>query len=71
MAERVRANFASGRDGPTDSAAPAQAASAPPAWAAAMRRRQTMTHGATIGAQTLKSGDSHGAGSAPNISEKD
>jgi type IV secretion system protein TrbL len=36
-----------------------------------MRRRQTMTHGATIGAQTLKSGDSHGAGSAQNISEKD
>ena len=46
-------------------------ADAPPAWAAAMRRRQMVTQGATIGAQTLKGGDSHGGGSAPDISEKD
>ncbi|GGJ55997.1 hypothetical protein GCM10011393_27720 [Sphingopyxis bauzanensis] len=71
MAERIRANFAAGRDGPAGGAAPARGADGPPPWAAAMRRRQTMTQGATIGAQTLKGGDSHGAGSAPNISEKD
>ncbi|HWT42853.1 MAG TPA: conjugal transfer protein TrbL, partial [Sphingopyxis sp.] len=38
---------------------------------AAMKRRQTITSGATIGAQTLKQGDSHGAGSSPDISQKD
>ena len=70
-AEKLRANFEAGRDGPADSAAPARPADAPPAWAAAMRRRQMVTQGATIGAQTLKGGDSHGGGSAPDISEKD
>jgi type IV secretion system protein TrbL len=65
MAERVRATVAAGRDGPGGSGA------APPGWAATVRRRQAMTQGAAIGAQTLKSGDSHGAGSAPDISEKD
>ena len=43
----------------------------PPAWAAAMKRRQAITSGATIASQTLKGGDSHGAGSAPDISQKD
>jgi type IV secretion system protein TrbL len=70
-AERVRANFQAGRDAPAGSGAPAKAPDAPPDWAMAMRRRQMVTHGATIGAQTLKSGDSHGGGSAPYISEKD
>jgi type IV secretion system protein TrbL len=70
-AEKVRANFEAGRNGPADSAAPAKAPEGPPAWAAAMRRRQMVTQGATIGAQTLKSGDSHGGGAAPDISAKD
>ena len=71
MAERVRANFAAGRDGATDSAASSPGTEGPPAWAAAMRRRQAVSHGATIGAQTLKGGDSHGGGSAPDINERD
>lgn len=70
-AEKTRASFEAGRNGPADSSAPARGADGPPAWATAMRRRQTMTQGATISTQTLKSGDSHGAGSAPDISEKD
>jgi type IV secretion system protein TrbL len=70
-AEKTRANFAAGRDGAADSGVPAAGESAPPAWAAAMRRRQMVTQGATIGAHTLKGGDSHGGGLAPDISEKD
>ena len=71
-AAKLRQNFA---DGQASKAAPAAAtgaeASGQPAWAAAMKRRQAITSGATIGAQTLKQGDSHGAGSAPDISQKD
>jgi type IV secretion system protein TrbL len=52
-------------------AAASSAPGAPPAWAAAMKRRQAITSGATIASQTLKGGDSHGAGSAPDISQKD
>jgi len=44
---------------------------APPAWAQGMRQRQALTHGATTAAHTLKSGDSHGSGAAPDISEKE
>ena len=42
-----------------------------PAWAKAMKDRQTITHGATIAAHTLKSGDSHGGGASVDTSEKD
>jgi type IV secretion system protein TrbL len=42
-----------------------------PAWAKAMKDRQTITHGATIAAHTLKSGDSGGAGTTIDTSEKD
>jgi type IV secretion system protein TrbL len=42
-----------------------------PAWAAAMKRRQAMTHAATVAAHTLRSGDGGGAGSAVDVSEKD
>ena len=42
-----------------------------PAWAAAMKRRQTMTHGATVAAHTLRSGDGGGSGSSVDLSQKD
>ena len=42
-----------------------------PAWAKAMKDRQTIGHGATIAAHTLKAGDSHGGGASINVSEKD
>lgn len=42
-----------------------------PAWAKAMKDRQTISHGASIAAHTLKSGDSHGGGASVDTSEKD
>lgn len=45
--------------------------SSPPAWAASMKRQQAMTQGANAAAHTLRAGDSHGAGSNPDIREKD
>ena len=50
---------------------PAEADQRRPAWAKAMKDRQTITHGATIAAHTLKSGDSHGGGASIDTSEKD
>ena len=52
-------------------APPAAADQGQPAWAKAMKDRQTITHGATIAAHTLKSGDSHGGGASIDTSEKD
>ncbi|MBJ7499074.1 MAG: P-type conjugative transfer protein TrbL [Sphingopyxis sp.] len=68
-ADRIRESFAAGKSGAAE--APAKSADGPPAWAASLRRRQTMAQGATIATQTLKGGDSHGAGGAPDISEKE
>jgi type IV secretion system protein TrbL len=53
---------------PSPPAAPDQGQ---PAWAKAMKDRQTIAHGATIAAHTLKSGDSHGGGASIDTSEKD
>lgn len=68
-------SFAAGRAGvstaPTTSSAPTAGGGEPPAWAKALKRRQAMTHGASTAASTLKSGDSHGGGAGPDISEKD
>ncbi|MDB5579068.1 MAG: trbL [Bradyrhizobium sp.] len=49
----------------------AGAAGAQPAWAASMKRRQAMTHAATVAAHTLRSGDGGGSGSSVDVSEKD
>ncbi len=54
-------------------AAPAAAAETPaepPAWARAMKHRQSITHGASLASHTLKGGDSHGGGSGPDITDK-
>ncbi|QMW23215.1 P-type conjugative transfer protein TrbL [Sandaracinobacteroides saxicola] len=55
------------------SAAPAATGSAasPPAWAQRMRRGQTMSHGVTLAAHAIRSGDSHGGGSSINLSGGD
>ena len=55
------------------SAAPASrgAAASPPAWAQRMRRGQTMSHGVTIAAHAIRSGDSHGGGSSIKLSGGD
>jgi type IV secretion system protein TrbL len=52
-------------------AAPAQAADTPPAWAQRMQRSQAMGRGATLAAHAVRSGDSHGGGSSVNLSEGD
>lgn len=52
-------------------ASSAASASGAPAWAAAMKHRQSMSHGATVLAHTMKAGDSHGGGGGPDIKEKD
>jgi type IV secretion system protein TrbL len=42
-----------------------------PAWAQRMRRSQATTHGTTMAAHAVRSGDSHGSGSSVNLSESD
>ena len=62
----------SGTPGPnTPPKQPADADQGHPAWAKAMKDRQTISHGASIAAHTLKSGDSHGGGSSINLSGGD
>ncbi|MGV7120518.1 P-type conjugative transfer protein TrbL [Sphingopyxis sp. 550A] len=50
---------------------PASSTAGPPAWAAAMKQRQTMTHGATVAAHTLRGGDGGGGGASVDLSQKD
>jgi type IV secretion system protein TrbL len=45
--------------------------SSQPAWAKAMKDKQSIGKAATIAAHTLKAGDSHGSGSSIDVSEKD
>jgi type IV secretion system protein TrbL len=49
----------------------ASSGSAQPAWAKAMKNRQTLSHGATVAAHTLRSGDGGGAGSSVDVTEKE
>ncbi len=42
-----------------------------PAWAKAIKDRQTFAHGATVAAHTLRSGDGGGAGASIDTTEKD
>ncbi|WP_454703094.1 P-type conjugative transfer protein TrbL [Agrobacterium burrii] len=55
------------------SAAPPPAAQAggSPAWAKQMQRKQTLSHGTSMAAHAVRSGDSHGGGSSINLSESD
>jgi len=58
--------------GPNSPPAPPPSADAgQPAWAKAMKDRQTISHGATIAAHTLRAGDSHGGGASIDTSKKD
>ena len=55
----------------TAPAATSSAAGGPPDWAQRMRRSQTLSHGTTMAAHAVRSGDSHGGGSSVNLSESD
>ncbi|WP_426265293.1 P-type conjugative transfer protein TrbL [Sphingomonas sp. PWP1-2] len=46
-------------------------ASAQPAWATAMKRRQTVGQAATVAAHTVRAGDGGGAGSSIDLNKKD
>jgi type IV secretion system protein TrbL len=56
---------------PEPSKPEAKSGGAQPAWAKGMKNRQTVAHGATIAAHTLRSGDGGGAGSSVDVTEKD
>ncbi len=57
--------------GDAGAAASTPAADGPPAWAQRMRRGQAMSHGVTLAAHAIRSGDGHGGGSSINLSESD
>ena len=46
-------------------------AGGPPDWARRMKRSQTMSHGVSAAAHSVRAGDSHGSGSSINLSESD
>ncbi len=52
-------------------ASPSSTTAGPPAWAQRMQRSQTLSHGTTMAAHAVRSGDSHGGGSSVNLSESD
>ena len=55
----------------TPSKPPADEGQGQPAWARAMKDRQTIAHTATLAAHTLKSDDNHDNGTSIDTSEKD
>ncbi|MFO1187091.1 MAG: P-type conjugative transfer protein TrbL [Alphaproteobacteria bacterium] len=59
--------------GATEAAAASasSAADGPPAWAQRMKRDQATSHGVTLAAHAIRSGDSHGGGFSINLSESD
>jgi type IV secretion system protein TrbL len=72
-AEGVKQSYQAGAGSGGSSAAASNpsASSGPPAWAAAMKRRQTMTQSANIAAHTLRGGDGGGSGASVDLSQKD
>jgi len=74
-AASMKQGYESGRAATSGTAAAtapeAFAASGPPAWAKSMKQRQTMSHGASVAAHTLRGGDSHGGGTSVDTSEKE
>jgi type IV secretion system protein TrbL len=56
---------------PSASEPDASTAAAQPAWAKAMKNRQTLSHAATVASHTLRSGDGGGAGSSVDVTEKE
>ena len=55
----------------TPSASDSAASSGPPTWARAMKNRQSMSHGATVAAHTLRGGDGGGGGASVDVSQKE
>ena len=55
----------------TGAASESTASSGPPAWAKAMKDRQSMSHGVTVAAHTLRGGDGGGGGASVDVSQKE
>jgi type IV secretion system protein TrbL len=70
-ADSMRQSYAAGRDGASTAQTGSGTDSGPPVWAAALKRRQALGHGASVVTHSLKGGDSHGGGTGPDISQKD
>jgi type IV secretion system protein TrbL len=66
LKQRAAAALSSGGAASTASGE-ADSASAQPAWAKRLHRRQQLTHAATTVAHTLRGGDGGGSGSGPNL----
>ncbi len=49
--------------------ATAPLASGEPAWAKRLKRAQTVSHGLSLAAHSIRAGDAHGAGASINLSE--
>lgn len=80
FSQGARAGFAAGGGtssmgtvGGTDSASEGSPGRTgrPPAWAQRMRRSQAMSHGTTMAAHAVRSGDGQGTGSSISLSESD
>ncbi len=48
---------------------PVSSSTEAPAWARRLKNRQGVTHGLSLAAHALRSGDSHGGGASINLSE--
>jgi type IV secretion system protein TrbL len=55
--------------GVSSGAGASHVASAEPAWAKRLKRSQSVSHGVSIAAHALRSGDAHGGGASVNLSE--
>ena len=70
-AAHLKSQYAAGKaTAASGTAAASSPTDGPPAWASAMKRRQTIMQSASVAAHTLNSGDSHGAGGGPDITDK-
>lgn len=69
-ADNLKTSYAAGKKGASQGADATGSSNGPPAWAAALRRRQMIGQGASITAHTLKGGDSHSGGQGPDITDK-
>jgi len=69
--EALKGGEGAGSDKASASQGGGAAPAGQPAWAASMKRRQAMTHAATVAAHTLRSGDGGGSGASVDTSEKD
>ncbi|GLI98026.1 P-type conjugative transfer protein TrbL [Sphingobium sp. BS19] len=70
-ASSIQKNFAEGRgEQGREAGSPSPEHSGALPWAAAMKRRQMMSQSTAIASQTLKSGDSHGGGGGPDITDR-